>query len=257
MKKLLLIVTLLWPIIAVAQTLGPLGGGCSGACAFSTVAVGGATIGSNALAVTGASNFTGDIRFGTDNTYWIGGNSSLNTSGASPQKIFVNNEILIAPSSTPDKAQGVINGQAGYLLLKAENAQSNSAGWWPGIQIISSNGSDHGALYFAYGGGFGSKASDSGSQVFFQNVSGGSATNTIQIDGSHNIVLGSGAIATSSSSGFLYAVSGAGTPTGTPTGYTGRVPIYIDTTNSQLWLYMGGAWKQPKTPAGAAVVTWQ
>lgn len=74
---------------------------------------------------------------------------------------------------------------------------------------------------------------------------------------SGSTVLGSAAVATNATDGFLYAVSGAGTPTGTPTGFTGRVPIYVDTTNSQLWLYMGGAWKQPKTPAGAAVVTWQ
>ncbi len=33
--------------------------------------------------------------------------------------------------------------------------------------------------------------------------------------------------------------------------------VTIDTTNSQLWLFMGGAWKQPKTPSAAATVTWQ
>lgn len=70
-------------------------------------------------------------------------------------------------------------------------------------------------------------------------------------------VLGNQALATTATDGFLYFASGAGTPTGTPTAFTGRVPVYIDTTNSQLWLYLGGAWKQPKTPAAAALVTWQ
>lgn len=70
-------------------------------------------------------------------------------------------------------------------------------------------------------------------------------------------VLGNQALATNATDGFLYICSGAGTPTGTPTTFTGRVPMYIDTTNSQLWLFLGGAWKQPKTPAGAALVTWQ
>lgn len=70
-------------------------------------------------------------------------------------------------------------------------------------------------------------------------------------------VIGSAAIATNATDGFLYLASGAGTPTGTPTTFTGRVPMYVDTTNSQLWLFLGGAWKQPKTPAGAAIVTWQ
>ena len=34
------------------------------------------------------------------------------------------------------------------------------------------------------------------------------------------------------------------------------VPLYYDSTNDQLYIYRGG-WKQPKTPAGAAVVNWQ
>lgn len=70
-------------------------------------------------------------------------------------------------------------------------------------------------------------------------------------------VLGNQAIATTATDGFLYLATCAGTPTGTPTSFTGRVPAVIDTTNSQLWLFLGGAWKQPKTPAGAALVTWQ
>jgi len=72
-----------------------------------------------------------------------------------------------------------------------------------------------------------------------------------------SFVLNNAAIATNATDGFIYLASGAGTPTGTPTTFTGRIPLYIDTTNSQLWLFMGGAWKQPKTPAAAATVTWQ
>lgn len=84
------------------------------------------------------------------------------------------------------------------------------------------------------------------------------ATSGLTIKGeTQSVVLGSAAIATNSTDGFLYVVSGAGTPTGIPTTFTGRVPIYLDTTNSQLWLYLGGAWKQPKTPAGATLITWQ
>lgn len=79
----------------------------------------------------------------------------------------------------------------------------------------------------------------------------------LTLDGPGNLVMGNAAIATNATDGFFYAISGAGTPTGVPTTYTGRVPMYVDTTNSQLWLYLGGAWKQPKTPAGAALVTWQ
>jgi hypothetical protein len=65
------------------------------------------------------------------------------------------------------------------------------------------------------------------------------------------------AIATNATDGFLYIPTCAGTPTGVPTAYAGHVPMVFDTTNSQFWFYTGGAWKQPKTPAGAATVTWQ
>ena len=75
-------------------------------------------------------------------------------------------------------------------------------------------------------------------------------------DANNNVVQNSAAVATNATDGFLYIASGAGTPTGTPTTFTGRVPLYYDTTNHQFWIYDGG-WKQPKTPAGAALVTWQ
>jgi hypothetical protein len=71
-----------------------------------------------------------------------------------------------------------------------------------------------------------------------------------------SVVVGNQALATNATDGFLYIASGAGTPTGTPTTFTGRVALYYDTTNHQLWVY-DGAWLQPKTPAAAAIVNWQ
>lgn len=73
-----------------------------------------------------------------------------------------------------------------------------------------------------------------------------------------NAVIGDvgSALPTNANNGFLYIPTTAGTPTGTPTSYTGHVALLYDTTNHQFWIYDGG-WKQPKTPAGAATVTWQ
>lgn len=71
-----------------------------------------------------------------------------------------------------------------------------------------------------------------------------------------SVVCGNQAIATNASDGFLYIASGAGPPTGTPTTFTGRVPLYYDSTNDQLYIFRA-SWKQPKTPAAAAIVTWQ
>lgn len=85
----------------------------------------------------------------------------------------------------------------------------------------------------------------------------GAQTSTTHITlNNTNIILGTAAIATNATDGFLYIPTCAGTPTGVPTTNTGRVALVYDTTNFQFWIY-DGAWKQPKTPAGAATVTWQ
>jgi hypothetical protein len=48
---------------------------------------------------------------------------------------------------------------------------------------------------------------------------------------------------TSMTSGFMYIAAAAGAPAGTPTGQTGRVPLYYDTTNNYLYVY-NGSWKR-------------
>jgi hypothetical protein len=55
--------------------------------------------------------------------------------------------------------------------------------------------------------------------------------------------LGASAPATNATNGFVYVPAMSGTPTGTPTAYTGMVPMCIDITGSKLWAYIGGAWK--------------
>jgi len=65
----------------------------------------------------------------------------------------------------------------------------------------------------------------------------------VTADGPGNVVIGPAAVATNATDGFLYVPSGAGTPTGAPTSYTGRVPIYVDSTNHKLYFYSGGAWR--------------
>jgi hypothetical protein len=62
-------------------------------------------------------------------------------------------------------------------------------------------------------------------------------------DGAGNFVVNNAAIATNATDGFLYVSTCAGTPTGTPTSYTGRAPIVVDTTNNKLYFYSGGAWR--------------
>jgi hypothetical protein len=81
-------------------------------------------------------------------------------------------------------------------------------------------------------------------------------TERMRVDNAGNVLINTAAIATTATSGFLYIPTCAGTPTGTPTAYTGLIAMVYDTTNHQFWFH-DGTWKQPKTPSGAALVTWQ
>lgn len=65
----------------------------------------------------------------------------------------------------------------------------------------------------------------------------------LTVNGLGSVVMGTGALATNATDGFLYLDSCAGAPSGTPTTNTGRVPVIIDTTNVKLYAYISGAWK--------------
>jgi len=55
-------------------------------------------------------------------------------------------------------------------------------------------------------------------------------------------VLGTAALASAAVNGFLWLATTNGTPTGTPTAFSGRAPLVYDTTNNKLWFY-NGAWR--------------
>jgi len=50
-------------------------------------------------------------------------------------------------------------------------------------------------------------------------------------------------LATNATAGFFFLPTVGGTPTGTPTSYTGQAAILIDTSGSKIWARIGGAWK--------------
>lgn len=72
----------------------------------------------------------------------------------------------------------------------------------------------------------------------------GSATaaTRLTLSSQGSLVPGSAALATNATDGFVYIQSCAGTPTGVPTAFTGRVATIYDTVNNKLYVY-NGAWK--------------
>ena len=65
----------------------------------------------------------------------------------------------------------------------------------------------------------------------------------MRIDSNGNVSIGTAAISTSATDGFLYIPTCAGTPTGTPTTKTGLAPMVVDSTNNKLYVYISGAWR--------------
>ncbi len=73
-------------------------------------------------------------------------------------------------------------------------------------------------------------------------IIGTNNTQRLKLDASGNFLIGTGAISTGAPNGFIYLPSMAGSPSGTPTSYTGLVPLIFDTTNHRLYAY-DGSWR--------------
>jgi len=92
------------------------------------------------------------------------------------------------------------------------------------------------------GVGGSSGSAGSGGAIILQTATTTSLANRLTIDAKGNVVLGTGALSTSATDGFIYVPASAGTPTGVPTSYSGRAATEYDTTNNKLCSY-NGAWK--------------
>jgi len=60
------------------------------------------------------------------------------------------------------------------------------------------------------------------------------------LDADGNVIVGSDALATDATDGFLYIPSCPGTPTGTPTGAGSSKAMVYDSTNNKIYIYDGG-----------------
>lgn len=65
-------------------------------------------------------------------------------------------------------------------------------------------------------------------------------TERMRISETGSVIVGTAALATTATDGFLYIPTCAGVPTGVPTAQTGRVAMVFDTTNNKFMIYDGG-----------------
>lgn len=89
-----------------------------------------------------------------------------------------------------------------------------------------------------------------GTNLQFNTTSIGSSSsvNRFELSANGNIVCGTQlALATNATDGHLCIPTCAGTPTGTPTAYTGKVQLIYDTTNNKMYVF-NGAWKGGTAP---------
>lgn len=92
--------------------------------------------------------------------------------------------------------------------------------------------------------GGGNSALNAATEIAFYtaaNFNTTTGTKRLTIDTAGDIFPPAGA--TAMATGFISIPAAAGAPSGVPTGHTGTVPLYYDTTNNKIYVY-NGTWKQ-------------
>lgn len=109
-----------------------------------------------------------------------------------------------------------------------------------GAATGDANSAPGGAVTIKGGAGTSGNSNTPGGNVIIGGGAGGGTAAKGQV-----VLIDTGAaLATSAAGGFVCFPTCAGTPTGTPANVpAGAVACVIDTTNSKLYLYIGGAWK--------------
>lgn len=222
---------------------------CSENVAIGTSAMGNCTgsgctnntcVGSGACAtVSGVSTGSNNVGLGV-NALSNGGIGTYNVAigaGANITSTVANNELVIGGTGggiqTAVIGQGHTNASPQALLLKSTggtgtNISGASFTIQPGFGTGTGNGGD-----------FLVKTAPPGST----GTTAGTPVERFRVDKNGNVSVGTAAVSTSATDGFLYIPTTAGTPTGVPTTKTGLAATVIDTTNNKICFYINSAWK--------------
>jgi hypothetical protein len=152
--------------------------------------------------------------------------------------------VVKGSGTSPFAATSLYSDANGNLGLGTTGPGGNTTN-----RVIAVSGSDSGAVQ-AIGGtvstqlsssvvGFGAvNVVSNHALLFFTNN-----TERARMDTAGNIALGTQALATNATNGFVYIPTCAGAPTGTPTTFTGLAPMVVDSANNKLYVYISGAWR--------------
>lgn len=183
--------------------------------AVSTVSVGVGSLATCSVQLgatnTGLSVVTGAIKIGISGTAYL----SISTTKVDVTTALIVGTATLSTTSFPNQFN-VTSTTATALTVFQHSTDSAS----PCFLAITSATTGTGDLLAAY--------------------NNGGATRLFQVSNIGNVTVGSAALATTATDGFLYIPSCAGAPTGVPTSSTGRVPMVFDSTNNKFYIYDGG-----------------
>jgi hypothetical protein len=162
-------------------------------------------------------------------------------------KWYISTDVTPTAGNAISFTQAMTLDASGNLLVGTTTAASrvtvNLSGAYDGITLRSTNEGPIGLFGMVAPGTNNDIAIGTLGNNNFRFFTNGTANERARIPAVGGMVVGTAALATAATDGFLYVPTCAGTPTGTPTTQTGTAPIVVDTTNHKLYFYSGGTWR--------------